>query len=126
MVGAPTVDQRDQSWQELASLHRKQSTKWPDIPHAPEEPRTRATLSHFFGSQQAGLLPSTGPLWRSAHCTEAATQYLRGNVAGVFAVAFEQEQPKRTEAKEHKEKQGLFKKAVDKMVDKIGTLRRKK
>jgi hypothetical protein len=127
------VEVRDQRWQELTPLHRKQSTKWPDILHAPEEQRTRTTLSRFLGDQQTGLLPSTGPLWRSAHCTETATKYLRGRVAGVYAITFEEEQPKQTEASmEHKEKQALFKKArtlvdkvTDKVADKVGTLRRK-
>ena len=125
--GVPPVDERDQHWQKLAPLHRKHSTKWPDILHGPEEPRTRATLSHFFGSQQEGLLPSTRSIWRSAHCTEAATQYLSRNVAGVFAVAFEPEQPNQPaqpEASEkHKEKKGLFKKSIDQITDKMGTLR---
>jgi hypothetical protein len=103
--GFITSDERDEHWKKLSSIHGKERPNWPDILHAPEEQRTRLTLGQFFRGQ--GLLPSTGPIWRSAHCTEDAMQYLRGRVAGAFAVTFEQELPQKETKK--KEKQGLTK-----------------
>ena len=100
--------------------------KWPDILHAPEERRTRATLSHFFGRRQDGLLPSTGPLWRSAHCTEAATQYLSQKLAGVYAITFEEQPDNPEDLEEHKARHRLlFRKSIEKFR-KIGGLFHKK
>jgi hypothetical protein len=60
------------------------------IYYMPLKIRTESTLSHHFRGG-VGLLPSTGPFWRTAFCTEKAIEHLCGRVAGVFAIVFEQE-----------------------------------
>ena len=131
ILGLPAINKRNQYWQQLALLHQKQEMTWPDILHAPEHSRTSSTLYHFFGNYRAGFLPSYGPLWRSAHCSEAAIQYLRGNIARVFAITFERERSDVPEAAEEKPKEAkkerrIFKKVSSIFTGKIGTLHRKK
>ncbi|KAK2798309.1 hypothetical protein FQN50_008865 [Emmonsiellopsis sp. PD_5] len=89
----PLPSDRSQYWTALAHIHRKTSTTWPDVLHAPEVEATRAALAPYTGEYGQGLLPATGPMWRSAHCTFPAVDALDTCRAGIFAVTFESSLP---------------------------------
>ncbi|KAK2789198.1 hypothetical protein FQN52_006290 [Onygenales sp. PD_12] len=88
-LGVPSPANYAQHWASLARIHRKSSTTWPDVLHAPETAEARAALGPYLGGYGQGLLPATGDMWRSAHCTVAATRTLSAHRDGIFAVTFE-------------------------------------
>lgn len=86
-----TADDRNRDWTQMKHLHDKESALWPDILHAPEYPDMRSALARFNGPHNEGLLPPSGPLWRSAHCTHAATDKLQEKFHRAFAIAIDED-----------------------------------